>query len=384
LKPATLSQNNKYAKFLSPLSILGLLWLCVNGFFLLKDGIISDGESDKYITQANLFIQTGHLDSPNFWLYFTQIALLAFCLKLKIGFWLVIAVQLLLNLFASFYFYKTMDYIFHSKKIALIATALLLLNLPYQEFNHFLQTESLFYSITLILSCYLIKVEKIASRNFLIIVIFLAIVSITRPTGLLFIPPVFAYLFFVYLKKMAPLKKFGLLSAITLFFIFLLNKAIGSGGELDFMLPFRDERIICGVPTLPHFLDIKTTENGNSLYGLLYYITHNFGQFVKMAWLRTVAFFGLFRSYFTTWHNIYLIAFFFPLYIAGIFASPFWIRKNMFKFLYLTLAIALNWLTVILTCDDWHNRFFLSISPYIIIISMGLLIVPTKKQNDRS
>ena len=364
--------------------ILGLIWVCINVFFLWKDGIIANGESDKYITQADLLVHAGHIESPNFWLYFTQIALLAFCLKLKIGFWLAVSVQLLMNLIASFYFFKTLDYIFKSKKLAFLGTALLLINLPYQEFNHFLQTESLFYSLTLIFSCYLIRVEKISLGNFVIIVFFLGIIAMTRPTGLLFIPPAFVYIFFVYLKKLSLLKKIGLLSAITIFFLILLDKAIGSGGELDFMLPFRDERIICGVPTLTHFLDIKTAKNGDSLYGLLYYITHNFAQFVKMASLRTVAFFGLFRSYFTLGHNFYLIGFFFPLYISSIIASPFWIRKNMFKFIYLTLAIALNWLTVILTCDDWHNRFFLSISPYIIIISMGVFIVTTKKQNDRS
>ena len=75
------------------------------------------------------------------------------------------------------------------------------------------------------------------------------------------------------------------------------------------MLPFRDERIICGVPTLPHFVDIKVSDNPNSCRGLWYYITHNFSQFIRLAAIPAGPF-GMQRDYYSSGHNVYLAIYF--------------------------------------------------------------------------
>lgn len=349
------------------------IWLCSNSFFWIQDGIVTTGESEKYIGQANLFIQSGHLSAPNLWMYFTQIILLSFCIKLKSGFAIAVIVQLFFNLYSALYFYKTLVFIFNSTSIALLGVTILLLNQPYQEFNTFLQTESLFYSFTLILSCYVVRLEKLSLKNFIAVIFLLMLVAITRPTGLLFIPPVFIYLFFIYFKKLSTLKKLSILGAFSLLFLFLINKALSSGGEFDFMLPFRDEDIICGLPSLTHAAVITTSSDSNSIFGLVFYVTHNFGQFMRLAWQKTIAFFGLYRTYYSTWHNIYLISYFSLIHIFSIAGISFWLKKEFYKFLYFFLAILITWLTVMLTCDDWHNRFYLSISPYLIILSLGFI-----------
>jgi hypothetical protein len=361
-------------------ALIFILWAFINTFFLIKNGIVTTGEAEKYIGQSNLFIQTGHLSSSSLWLYFTQIALLSFCIKLHLSFVLVLIVQLVFNLVATFCFYRTLQLIFNSTIITLAGTIVLLLNQPYQEFNTFLQTESLFYSFSLILSCYVINIEKISFRNFFTIIFSLAIVSITRPTGLLFIPPVFIYLFFVFFKSISALKKITLLGLISLLFFFILNKALGSGGEFDFMLPFRDEDIICGLPSLTHSTSIKTSGDSNSVFGLLYYILQNFSQFIRLAWFKTIAFFGLYRSYFSKWHNIYLIIYFYSINIMAIASIAYWLKNHLYKAFYFLSVIFITWLTVILTCDDWHNRFYLSISPYMIILSMGFIKKFTRKK----
>jgi len=337
------------------------------------------GEAEKYIGQANLFIKTGNLSAPSLWMYFTQITLLSFCIKLHLSFAIAIAVQFFFNFLATWYFHRTLYLVFNSSIIALVGVLLLLLNQSYQEFNVSLQTESLFYSFTLIASCYIITIEKLSFKNISGMIFLLALISLTRPTGLLFIPPALIYLFFIYLKQFNAMKKLAILSLVGIAFLFLLNQALGSGGELDFMLPFRDERIICGVPTLPGFLAIKTTSNGNSLWGLLYYITHNFSQFIRLAFLRTLAFFGLWRNYFGIMHNVFLVIYFYSIHMLAILSLPYWANKNAYRLLYFLALIFLTWLTVILTCDDWHNRFYLSISPYIIFLSLGFASMRIKK-----
>jgi hypothetical protein len=131
--------------------LIFLLWAVVNGLLIAKNGIVTTGESVKYIDQAILFVQTGRLSSSNFRLYFTEIGLISLCIKLKLGFIFVVLLQLFFSLFSTFCLYNTLLYLFKAKNIAFTGTAILLLNLPYQEFNTFLQTESLFYSFTLIL-----------------------------------------------------------------------------------------------------------------------------------------------------------------------------------------------------------------------------------------
>ncbi len=85
--------------------------------------------------------------------------------------------------------------------------------------------------------------------------------------------------------------KIGIVTITGIGFLAIINAVIGSKGEWDFMLPYLNEHIICGLPTIAHNEDIKTGPNGDSVYGLFYYIVHNFGQFSRMAFLRSKAFF---------------------------------------------------------------------------------------------
>jgi Dolichyl-phosphate-mannose-protein mannosyltransferase len=366
-----LSSKNQTALRKGYAVVLGIVWALMNGYLLKTYGIVSGvGEPPKYVFEAETLIRTGHLSAASYWLYFTQIALLAGAIKLKLSFVFVCIIQLLINLLAAIYFYKTLLYLFRSQKIAFIGVMILLLNEPYQQFNVYLQTESIFYSLTLILTYTVLTWEKPDYKKLLAALLLLTLICFTRPTGLLFVPPIFLYIFLSSLKGLSPIKKTGLVVASAFVFFLFLGKAMGSGGEFDFMLPFRQENIICGVPGISGFQPIRTAGNGNSIYGLLYYITHNFFQFTRLAGLKTMAFFGLHRDYYSTGHNIYLIIFFYSLHLLALAAIPWWFKYHLNKCLYLLSAILLVWMTVMLSCDDWHNRFYLSISPFVIILSI--------------
>jgi hypothetical protein len=351
-------------------TILLLVWLSINLCILAFRGIYLQGESAKYIHQAHLLLETGRVETPNFWLYFLQIALIACCIKMHLGFYFVVILQLLLNLTAMLGFYRTTAALFQNKNTAMASTLLLICNYPYQEFNSFLYTESFFYSLTLILGCYLIRIKTPTTRNLTLTILLATLLCFTRPTGLLFLPPTFFYLLLVCFKNKNAFPGTALLAALTIGFLLLLDKALNGGGELDLMLPFRDEQIICGVPTLQGPVPIRTTANGNSLYGLLYYILHNPAQFIRLAVLKTLAFFGLWRSYYSTGHNAYLIIYFQSIHLAALAGIGYMFKRFTAAFWLSIGFITLTWLTVMLTCDDWHNRFYLAISPFIILLAM--------------
>jgi hypothetical protein len=58
---------------------------------------------------------------------------------------------------------------------------------------------------------------------------------------------------------------------------------LGSGGEFDFLLPYQQEIIICGVPTisLPHHIQIPVQKN--SIQGLLYVVVEHFSLFFYLS-----------------------------------------------------------------------------------------------------
>ena len=343
--------------------------MVIHIFLLYHFGIETDGEAVKYIREANNLITHHSLSSRNFWMYITQIILIFVSLKLNLGYEFVVGVQLLFSVLATFGFYQLVTHLFGNKTGA-FATIWFLCALPIHQFNTFLQTDSLFYSFTIIYSSYLLRLTKLTLKVASILLLGLIIISITRPTGLFFLPATFFYLYFRFFTHFKLSYKLAFLAVVSAFFLYFLNAAIGSGGELDFMSPARDETIICGVPTLPDLAKIDESGNGNSLFGLFYYISHNFSQFLRLAFYRSIAFFGFLRPYYSSVHKIYLLFLFVPMYLLVVVSLKYWIRKKRCILLYFGTLIFLTWVTVTLSCDDWHNRFLLTIAPYLIVLAL--------------
>src|SRR5674476_1442073 len=81
-------------------------WIAVQSLLIWQYGIVTGLEATKYIDEANHFLQFGNFNANNHYLYSTEIFLIAAVIKLRIGFAVIVVVQLLLNLFATIMFYK--------------------------------------------------------------------------------------------------------------------------------------------------------------------------------------------------------------------------------------------------------------------------------------
>ena len=249
-----------YQKFLSgtktgntnfPFFLLAITWLLMQILFYRQYGIVTDLEAVKYINEANHFLATGKYSSNNFLFYSTQIMLIAFCLKLKIGFWFIVLLQIIVNALSLFCFYKMVKLISKNYLLPFLSTLYFLLFYYYHLYNTYLFTESLFFSFSVIYTYFLFTRDKLDFKNGLIILLFLSLLYFTRPTGIFFIPA--TYLFLII--KFFPKKAFTIVLVSTGFAItglfFLFNYSLGSGGEFNFLLPYQKEMIICGVPTIP-------------------------------------------------------------------------------------------------------------------------------------
>lgn len=360
----------KLLLFTNKYMFLSFSWIIVQGVQLWQNGIVTGLEAEKYITEANYLLRFGKMSSNNYYLYSTQVFLIAAAIKWKTGFAIIVVVQFLLNIFATIMFYKLAVSFLKRPGVAVLATFFFIINVPYQVYNSFLFTESIFYSLTIIYSSYLLLLKKLTAKNFVFILLFSMLLAITRPTGILFFGAAAFYIFFRFLNHINVLYKILIIaSAATLFFV-SLNAMLQTGGSLDFMLPFKRENIICGVNTVAN-VEINSFEKGNSLQGIFYYIYNNHQQFLRLAKLKTFSFFGMLRSYYSFLHNVFLVIFFYPFYVlslAGIWKK---IKQEDRAIIFLILIILLYWLTTLLTCDDWHNRFVLTVSPFLFLLGFA-------------
>lgn len=354
----------------SHLIYLSIVWIVLQVLLLWQNGIVTGLEAEKYITQARYFLNHGKLASNNYYLYSTQIFLIAAVIKLHLGFPVIIGIQLVLSLYAVLMFYKMGLRFLYNNLLAALATLFFILNIPYQTYNSHLFTESIFYSLSIIYSSHLLLQEKFSLGTLLWMGLLLFLLCVTRPTGILFFAASACYLFFRFLHQLTTFQKVLIVGSCIVVFLFIINAMLGAGGSLDFMLPFRKENIICGVNTVD-YSGIVEMKEGNSLQGIFYYIAHNHDQFFRLAKLKTFAFFGMLRTYYSVWHNIFLAIFFYPFYLFSLIG--FWkkMRQRDVSLIYIVTIFFLYWVTTLLTCDDWHNRFILTVTPFFFLLGFA-------------
>jgi hypothetical protein len=132
-----------------------------------------------------------------------------------------------------------------------------------------------------------------------------------------------------------------------------------------------EDSIICDIPRNDATRQLDLSHSSNQLYQLFYYITHNFSHFASLAFIRLRYFFLMVRSYFSTFHNFFLLAYLIVLYGSALMGI-----KRIIKLLpvsltvFLFTTIMLFAFTIALQCDDYHNRFALTLMPFYVIMAM--------------
>jgi hypothetical protein len=296
--------------FKKSLLILGAFWFLIQIILFRQFGIVTAFESSKYIEQADFLLKTGHYTTGNFLFYSVQILLIALSKTTNTFPWLVVLIQLLVNALSVILFYKLSLSFTKNHFRSFLVTALLIGMIYYQLYNVHLFTESLYFSFGIIYTYLLFSIKKLSPKNILLLLLGISLLYLTRPTGIFFIPATVVYILFrFYQKKAFFLLLFFIVLGIILLY-FLLNFSLNSGGELDFLLPYLDERVICGVPTIKGQHNITVPVEKDSVEGLWYIISHHTSLFLSLGGKRLIAFWGVVREYYTISHNIF-IAFYF-------------------------------------------------------------------------
>jgi hypothetical protein len=360
------------------IAILITFWIVLQCVLIYRFGIVTQFESEKYIYEAKVLLQTGGYNSGNFLFYSVEILLIALSFITHTFPWLVITIHILLNGISVYLFYKLCFDITRDELKAFFVTVFFLLQYYYHLYNVHLFTESLYFSFGIIYTWQLFSIKDLSIKTCLLLLLGLIILYFTRPTGVFFIPSTILYLVFQFYRKRAKVIALGLFLLGILLLFFLLNFALNSGGEFDFLLPYLDERIICGVPTIVGQHRIQIPVEKNSIQGLFYLITNYPSLFFTLAAKRFLTFFGVVRSYFSLGHNIFMATYFYTTYLLIIVGFRRMVRRYLPQAIFLFANIFFMMVTVIFSCDEWHNRFILAVLPFFLLLANGALL--TKKK----
>jgi hypothetical protein len=358
---------------------LSVCWICVHIIVLLAYGITIKGEATKYLSEAGNVLASQPLTHSKYVFYYAYILLLAFAKKIGIGIAGAYIIQVGMNGISSVLFYLFIKNRFQNTYAALTGTFILLICFPFQKWASFLYTESFFCSLLLIL-VYLLFHEKIKWKITALAV--LLVVVFTRPTGILLAPVLLvSYLPFIIQKKYK-LSYVALTVLAGVLLIPVLNWMMKGGGDFNFMLPFTEGHIICGVPGGNPLPSLSLPENGNTIGGLLYFAYHNFSYFFTSGCKKLLYYFGMMRPYYSIGHNIYLASFFVPLYIFTMSGARILYGKDKALFWFCVSWIGLFAGAVFFSCDEWSNRFIIPSIPIMIILALANFYSYPKKSTN--
>lgn len=352
-------------------AVVVALWLFFQFLWYLRFGFVFGSEGYKYTREAIYFLEHHAFSQFRYLFYFTTIAVIALSLTVKTGVLGALLCIMCVNLAAYLYFFSALKKKFGRSLPALIVVALLLSFWPYQSWSLYLFTECMFYSLVMVLFGHLLRFTNLTVRFLSVACILLLLLIISRPLGILFVPPVLLFVF-VHLGKR---QRFYLFFA-GLVFVVLLNKIVyiffTTTSDWSMKYALAGDMIVCDVPRNDGRYQVKLSNSPNQLYQLFYYLLHNFGHFLGLAAVRLRYFFFLAKPYYSFGHNLYLIA-----YDVLFYGSIFWNFRRIVRtvpaalLLFVLSSVFLFALAVALQCDEYHSRFFLTLTPFFVMLTVA-------------
>jgi hypothetical protein len=354
---------DKYSKY-----IIILCWLAAVIFYYTFFGLMTSLEAQKYIREANSLLTTGTVSAPRFWFYSVTIFIIAIATKAGIGLFGAFIIQAVINLLSLLLFYKALKKIFYNTTTALFIILYLILFWPYQSWIVYLYTESVYFSLILVLLSVIILHKPKKLQNLLILSTALWLVIISRPLGILFIASTYLYLFINANKKWKIIIACGSVILIVII-VCVVNIIFSSITDWTITEAFERENIICDEQTVPAS-GLALAASGSPVFKLWFYITNNFSHFIHFSGIKFRYFFLMIRDYYSNAHNYFLLLNIIPVYllaVAGFFDKKKKILKSVMAFI--ICSIILYTITIVLQCDDYHNRFVLSIYPLFVVLA---------------
>lgn len=360
---------------------VAVAYFLLSAILLYKYGIQLTGEAEKYIDNAHRILNAEELRNGIFGVfYFTYSIIVAFFIRLSIPLEGVAVFQVVLSFVAAVYLYKLLTESTGNRNLAFIFFVAYLLCYPIQKWNFFLYSESFHVSLLVIGTYLFSKVLTGAGKmNAWKLLLLIILILFSRPVGIVFIIAII----------ITGLAWAGINKKKGLFFALLALCIAGSIGIFyspitTFINPdsIRRMEVICQVSEKGDGLPYEEF-NRDGLGEVFRVIREEigYGKFLQNGGKKLGAFFGMYRSYYSSQNNLLLVLYwiFYPFALIGIFSKqdrPF----NYIKWL-ATIYLLLTCIALIFTCDDWANRFIAPTFPFILLLAAAGLLTVFRKMN---
>jgi hypothetical protein len=302
--------------------LIGISWLLVQITLLKIQGINDQGESIKYIIAADNWVKGDrNLNLYNiFYFGYTSIHILLNYTGLAPK--SMYFVQLIFSGLAAFYYTKILCLLINSRPAILFSALLYTTCYIIQSWVCFLYTDSIFSSLLVIATYFLITEEKGSPNKWMFWVLFV-ILPFFRPVGFLFIPVAcFHWLMLAPRKKIRRL----LFCAAYLSLIGVAIFQTFTNPLYYYPLHNIQANVICGYPGDLLKYQIVPYHEGMSI---LSYLFHNPGMTLRLFLSRFYKVFSMGRPYFAPGHNLLLFGTSFVYYVLAAFgASAIFQRKE--------------------------------------------------------
>ncbi len=340
------------------------LWLFFQLLWFLKFGFHFDLEAGKYIYEADYLLRHGRFSESRYLFYFATTAVIAFNKVIGTGLTGALISIMLFNLLSYLIFFRALKKLFTDRLSPLLIVAFLLYFWPYQSWSVYLFTECFFYSAVLLLFSHLLRFTRLNLRFTALLGLLLLLVTVSRPLGILFILPALLFVFLQLNKRQRIIAAASALVALILL-NFVVQVVFTTTPDWNMKRALTEDSIICDMPRVRSARDLQLSQHPNQLYQLFYFVTHNFSHFAGLAVTRLRYFFVMTRDYYSSFHNLYLLVHLGVLYGSILFGIRKLVRTFPPALLSFALAsILLFAATIALQCDDYHNRFALTLMPF--------------------
>ena len=350
--------------------VLSILYLCAGIFILACFGIQTGGEAEKYIDNANRILSGSGLRNGVYGFFYVAYSLVvAFFVKLSIPLFFVGLFQLLLSLLAAHCIYRLVSSVTGHGWIAVAVFIVYLLCYPVQKWNFFLYSESLHTSLLVIglyyFNCFL---RQPSIKTGAILLFLLLLVFFSRPTGVLFLfAMIFSLMLWLWIRKQR-LAFYMLLAVAVAGVVAVINSPLVAFVNPDSLVRLEVICQVSGTDQNKDYLEFQRSGIGEVYKTIRDDI--GIGNFLWTGCKKVVAFFSMYRPYYSLPNNLLLIAnwIFYPLALTGIFSKvkPGFYYVRAFALSYLSLIV----ITVFFTCDDWANRFIAPVFPFVLLLAV--------------
>jgi hypothetical protein len=356
-------QNEK-----TQLLILILLWAISQTIAYFHFDMRMSVDSDRYINNAINITQGIFPEGPEIF-YYSYSLIIALLHLLGVKPENVIYVHFVTAILSIICIYKLTKKINGNNIVAFIATALYIGWFKFQQWNLIVYTDAMFCHLVIV-SVYVLVVAKKPSEwlSAFFLVVF---TSLLRPTGVGFLFAVVAYVTYSFSSRLNFHRHAKALActALTVGSVIFLNVVLGEFID-SFIASYSASEIIYPKITLlvekPNSLIIPAREH-QPIIRLFLFAFGNPIYFAKLSIIKGLLFLGHVKPYYSTAHNIFIVAFLYPMYFLAI--KGFRLMNNHELKIFIGTFLGLQILMVSLTSENWDGRFLLPVLPVVFILS---------------